>query len=481
MTKKTYFIIKLLVCIIALLFSSLIIVVLHDLNVLPGKYFSLIVLSLLIINLINVLLLLVHRKAINIIGFIITTIIVIMSCLVVKHISRINAFFDNAFNNNTVEITGYNMISLKDSNYKTIEDLDRQAIGYIIIGGDDDDIKLVESIKNDMFAEFKEYTTPVLLYEDLVNNKIDAILISEGIFQLLEDQYKDINEKTIIVEHYEIKTEIINNSDDAVKLRPVNILISGSDSRSSEISATTRSDVNMIVTINPSAHKILLTSIPRDYYVQLHGTTGYKDKLTHAGLYGINMSKTTIEDLFSIDIDYTIKVGFQAVVDVVDLIGGVDIDSDLEFTTLCGDGGAIKTHVVKGMNHFNGGQALSYARERYAYSTGDNHRIQNQQQVLMAIINKVSSDKSLLKKYDKLLETFSSLYRTDIPSEYIKLIVKEQINNMTPWKVERQVVTGSGSSGETYSFPGLNLWIMIPDMDSVDIATIKILKNINGE
>ena len=291
---------------------------------------------------------------------------------------------------------------------------------------------------------------------------------------MLEDEYKDIESKVKIIYNFEIESTIEKNTEDVKSLKPINILISGSDSRSGKIVSKTRSDVNMIMTINPKTHTILLTSIPRDYYVRLHGTTGNKDKLTHAGIYGINMTKTTIEDFMDIKIDYTVKVGFQSVIQVVDLIGGIDIDSDASFVSHCNDGGAESTNVKKGMNHFTGAQALSYARERYAYKEGDVHRVQNQQQVLEAIITKISKNKSLLMKYDKLLDSLSELYRTDIPDSYIKLVVKNQLDKGQAWKIERQYVTGTGAKKVTYSMPGRSLYVMIPDQKSIDKATEKI-------
>ena len=315
----------------------------------------------------------------------------------------------------------------------------------------------------------------------MLDKKIDSILITEGMIQLLEEQYSDIYDNIKTIYSFDIKNENLENEEEITLLETINVLISGSDSRSGKLASKTRSDVNMIMTIDFKNKKILLTSIPRDYYVQLHGTKGYKDKLTHSGIYGIEMTKTTIEDLFDIKIDYTIKIGFQSVIQLVNTIDGIDIDSDTKFTSHCKDGGAIRTDVVKGINHFNGGQALSYARERYAYKTGDNHRVQNQQQVLEAIINKMTTDKSLLKKYDKILDSLSETYRTDIPSSYIRLLVKNQLEDMSNWTIEKQQVSGSGSMDKTYSMPSVKLWVMVPDNSSVKNATSKINSYKNEE
>ena len=232
--------------------------------------------------------------------------------------------------------------------------------------------------------------------------------------------------------------------------------------------------------IDPNNHKLLLTSIPRDYYVQLHGTSGTKDKLTHAGVYGIEMTKTTLEDVFNIKLDYTVNVGFQSVIKVVDLIGGIDIYSEVDVYCRTGDGGAEPVQIYAGNNHLNGAQALAYARERKGYAEGDNHRVQNQQQVIEAIITKVSGDKSLIMRYDELLSAFSELYRTDIPAEVIQMAVKLQLDSMPSWTVERQQVSGYGTYAETYSMGDIPLWVMIPDEGSVQEARNRIMAIIDG-
>jgi LCP family protein required for cell wall assembly len=325
-----------------------------------------------------------------------------------------------------------------------------------------------------------KYDDQIKLCNDLINNDIDSIIINGAYLYFMEEYNEDfVNDVRVIytlkIKKSVEKEEVVSKNDSIFT-----IYISGIDTYGN-ISRVSRSDVNILMTVNSNTGKVLLTTIPRDYYVQLHGTKGNKDKLTHAGIYGIDKTKTTIEDIFDIKIDYTIKVGFQSVIQIVDLIGGIDIESDSAFKSHCGDGGAVRTDVVKGMNHFNGAQALSYARERYAYKTGDNHRVQNQQQVLEAIIEKIFQDRSLLKKYDQILESFNDLYRTDIPEDYIKLIVKQQLGDMSSWKIERQYVVGNGAMLETYSMPGWTLWVMIPDEDSMNNAKAKINEVYNAE
>jgi LCP family protein required for cell wall assembly len=226
----------------------------------------------------------------------------------------------------------------------------------------------------------------------------------------------------------------------------------------------------MIVTVNPKTHDILLTSIPRDYYVQLHGTTGLKDKLTHAGIYGVDMSVSTLEDLFDIDINYYVRVNFTTLIQVVDTIDGIDVESDKSFTAYTDN----SVYVKKGSNHFNGKQALAYSRERYAYQEGDRHRVQNQQDVITAIMNKMLSSKTLITKYNSILNTLDGSFQTNMKTSSLTSLIKKQIDTMPSWNITSQSVNGTDSSNVTYSYPGQKLYVMVPDMSTVESAKTKI-------
>lgn len=464
--------IKYLIITLGLLLSIYLIISINKLNIIPNKYILIVSLILLILNTIGTITLIKKNKPLKILTTIIYTIILLIFTIGMKYINNTNKFFKEGFNNNNIEIKKYNILLLRTSKYNEIEDLTNTGYLNNIIENE----TYLEQIN---IKEKLEYKSINELYEDLINKKIESMIIDESFIDLLEDEYKDIKENTKLIYSFDIKKELETKKESS-ELKPINIYISGSDSRSGLVEASSRTDVNMIMTINPNTKTILLTSIPRDYYVRLHGTTGYKDKLTHSGIYGIEMSKKTIEDLFNIKIDYTIKVGFSSVINLVDLIDGIDIISDKTLTTHSKDGGAEKTYIKEGLNHLTGPQALSYARERYAYIEGDNHRIQNQQQVLEAILEKAFKSKTILKEYEKFLEEFKNLYRTDIPESLIKKYIKEQLNNNAEWKIEKQVVTGIGDSNITYSMPGRYLYVMIPNMNSVEKAKNNIDK-IKGE
>ena len=260
---------------------------------------------------------------------------------------------------------------------------------------------------------------------------------------------------------------------------PFIIYISGSDSRTSVDDPGARSDVNIIAVVNPNKHKILLASIPRDTYVQLHGTTGLKDKLTHAGLamYGPDMSKLTLEDFLGIKIDYTVKVSFDTVVGVVDELGGIEIYSDTKLWL----NSESKQHPGKycyfdvGTQWVDGDCALRFARERKSYYTGDRHRGENQQEVLTGIVDKLTSSRDYILRLPAILEIVGDSFITSFSREAITDFISFQLNEQVNWQIERANLDGEGALLETYTYVDDNLrWVMIPDEESLQNMKDKI-------
>ena len=463
-------ILKIVLSILTLILSILCLVTINGLNMLPNKYFIILILVMFVLNLLG-LLIYTKKKWVNIIAIFIYLITIIISVIGYYYGSETIDYLRHAVNNDSVEISEYGLYVLKDNNY----DLNSiKNFGYL---NEENSDKSLKELRKRVNANENIYDDMYSLAQDFLSNKVNSMLLDKTYYNMLVDE-KEIDENKINL-IYSFNVEIKKNikKDSSIdELKPFNIFLSGSDARSNYIATKTRSDVNMIISVDPKNKKVLLTSIPRDYYVSVYGKTGLKDKLTHAGIYGIDTSVKTVENLFDIKIDYYIKVGFSSVVEVVNLLGGIDIESDKAFTTYCGDGGAIKTNVKKGMNHFNGGEALSYARERHAYALGDRHRILNQQQVLGAVISKITTDKSILLKYDKTLSSLSKLYKTNIPSELISLLVKNQLEDISAYKIERQSVSGSDASMNTYTAPSKKRYVMIPYEKDVKRASENIKK-----
>lgn len=462
-------ILKIVLSVLSLILSLVCIFTIKGLNILPVKYFTIFVSFIVVLNLVG-LIIYTKKKWINIVGIFICLITIFISIIGFYYGSETVEYLRNAFNNDSVELSEYGLYVLKSNNYN-LNDINE--FGYL---NDDNKDQSIKELKNRINAKEVSYDDMYTLASDLKENKVNSMLLDKTYYNMLIDE-KEISEDEVNLLYsfnVEVKKQI--KKETVEDLKPFNVFLSGSDARSNYIATKTRSDVNMIISVDPKRKKILLTSIPRDYYVDVYGKTGLKDKLTHAGIYGIDTSVKTVENLFDINIDYYVKVGFSSVIEVVDLLGGIDIESDKSFTSHCGDGGAIKTKVIKGMNHFNGGQALSYARERYAYALGDRHRILNQQQVLEAVISKITTDKAILLKYDKLLSSLSKLYKTNIPSELISLLVKYQLEDMSGYKIERQSVSGSDASMNTYTAPSKKRYVMIPYEKDVKRASENIKK-----
>ena len=462
-------ILKIVLSILTIILSIICIFTIKGLNMLPNKYFIIFVSIMILFNLIG-LLLYTKKKWLNIIGLVISIITIIVSIIGYYYGSETIDYLKHSFNNDSVEISEYGLYVLKKNNFE-LNNI--KNFGYL---NDEFAEKAVKELKSRTNAEELSYDDMYTLSNDLKDNKLNSMLLDKTYYNMLLDENEISEDDVKLIYSFNIEVEKKVTKQRVETLKPFNIFLSGSDARSNYIASKTRSDVNMIISVDPKEKTILLTSIPRDYYVSVYGKTGLKDKLTHAGIYGIDTSVKTVENLFDINIDYYIKVGFSSVIEVVNLIDGIDIESDKAFVSHCGDGGAIKTNVKKGMNHFNGGEALSYARERYAYALGDRHRILNQQQVLEAVINKVTTDKSILLKYDKLLKSLSKLYKTNIPSELISLLVKNQLEDMSGYKIERQSVSGSDASMNTYTAPSKKRYVMIPYEKDVKKASENIKK-----
>lgn len=369
----------------------------------------------------------------------------------------------------------YYVMTLENSKYKDIKDLDGKSIGiYSSKNSTKASNELNKKIKNIS----KEYKNVVELFEDLQDNKIDAVLINESTKNLLDTDLADMKLK--LKEIYKVyvsieKTDIVKVVD--ITKKPFNIYVAGGDAYGS-IDNVTNTDVNMIITVDPINRKVLLTSIPRDYYVNLpsFGDDAY-DKLTHAGYYGIEESAKAIENLLDIDINYYVKVNFSTIEGVIDAIEGIDVYSDYNFKAdIYPDYFTFK----KGMNHLNGKQALAFARERHSFKDGDVQRVKNQQKVLTAIIKKITSSTTLVTNFSQILDSVGNSFSTNMETKNINRFVKMQLNDMRGWSIESQNLIGTDLyTKETYTYPNLQLYVMKQDKESVDAAKEKIKGYLN--
>lgn len=378
---------------------------------------------------------------------------------------------------------------MNDNPATSMGDTKGYTFGYIA----DADTKNTQSILDEISKSFgtiksKGYDSMTALADALYDDEVDAILINQGYVDLLteKDGYTDFRDQTRVLYTYTTTHEvdpIVPNT--SITKEPFVVYCSGIDARVDDISAKSRSDVNILAVVNPTTKQILLVNTPRDYYLPL-ARNGELDKLAHAGLYGIDESMKVLGNLYGVQADYYVRVNFAGLVKIVDALGGVDIESDANFTCVPmetpdgnGDYTYQKYSFTKGINHVNGSQALAFARERKAFADGDNRRGQHQMTVIKAILNKACSS-AVLTKYQELLKAASDAFITNMPYADISSLVQMQLGDMADWNITTYAVSGEGSTEYCYAL-GDKAWVMIKDSSKVNTAKNMIQQVINGE
>ena len=324
-------------------------------------------------------------------------------------------------------------------------------------------------VKVDDVASYQE------AYDNLKSGKSKAMVLSGSYASLLEsvDSNYASNLKTIYT--YKIKKKN-NNSAKQVDSKVFNIYISGIDTYGS-ISTVSRSDVNIIMTVNMNTHKILLTTTPRDAYVKIPGGGADQyDKLTHAGIYGVETSEKTLENLYGIKIDYYARINLTSFLKLIDQLGGVTVHNDQAFTSLHG-----KFDFPVGDIQMNSEQALGFVRERYSLDGGDNDRGKNQEKVISAIVNKLASLKSV-SNFTSIVNNLQDSVQTNMSLDTINALANTQLDSGSKFTVTSQAVTGTGSTGQltSYAMPNSSLYMMKLDDSSVESAS-QAIKNLMEE
>lgn len=392
-----------------------------------------------------------------------------------------------------VKKTSNNKVSLivpVDSSIETPEDIAGKRVGVlknIDKGGTEQALTQLEK-RTDAQYELVELDSVPQEVLSLYTGEVDAIVLNEAyrtnVMEL--EGYEDFSDRTRVLFQASFKTDATNEalavSD--VTTRPYNILISGNDTYG-DVGELSRSDANMIVTINPVTSTVLLTSIPRDSYVPVDCGDAYAcaqgqlDKITHTGINGITSTKQTLEQLLDIDINYTFRVNFSSVTNIVDSLGGIDIEVP--------EGQAVETFyadstlegVTEGRNHLDGERALVFARERYAYIDGDNQRVRNQQMVLKAIFDKATSPE-IIVNYPNLLQALESAFDTTLTQDEITNFIKYQIQARPGWKFESYQLSGEGAMLFCPSL-GQEAYVTVPDPNTTALAHDKIMAVLDGK
>ena len=346
----------------------------------------------------------------------------------------------------------------------------------------------------------KEYASEEDLILALYRGTLQAVIISSAKAEVLSDteEFEGFTGKVRLIKEYDIteadlefipgkegetsETEATNpiQSEQAVEggitTTPFILYVSGSDTRNKQF-RTSRSDVNILMVVNPNTKQILLLNTPRDYYIpNPKSADGERDKLTHLGLYGVGCSMQGLGDLYGCTVNYSVQINFTGLETLVDELGGITVDNPQAFKAYNG------TSFKKGKISLNGKEALAYARERHSFTSGDNMRGQNQMRIITAIINKATSSKSkVLMNYSGILKALSGMFKTSVPSSDIEKLVKMQLNDMAQWKITSYAVTGKNGSETTYSSPNYKAYVMLPDDRAVAEAASRIRKVMDGK
>lgn len=367
----------------------------------------------------------------------------------------------------------YSIYVLDKSEYKELKDLNNKMISYI----KDDNTKKIHNELNKQI-QFKSRISDDInkLMDGIKNEEVDAVLLEESYEDVIKEQDENSFNNLRKIYTFEIKTKIkLTKKNLDIVNKPFLIYISGIDTKG-KISSNARSDVNLVMAINPETKEVVLVSTPRDFYVELP-SKGKKDKLTHAGLYGINESMKSLSKLYDVDINYYLRINFTSFIDIIDTLGGIEVDIEGDFCESNEDRSTKKKDQIclkKGKHTLNGREALAYARNRHAFSNGDISRGNHQMQILEAILKKATT-KDVLNKYGKIIDALKGKMLTNINIDDLYKIAKKQLKDNKEYHIESYtpIIKDMTSSKECYSL-GDYANVLIGDDESINEISNKI-------
>ncbi len=435
-----------------------------DIQVVPGTYLAL---GAAVVAVIDLILVLVARNKVSTIVTSVISVLLTVAMLagyVVVH--KLDSTLNNISTGEKYETIQVSVLVLKDDTAQSLSDLAGTTVGSL---KDDDGVSDVQEKINEAVSTavtYADYMDQAALADALLNQSARAIIMNQAYVDVLDELegYEGFADKVRALYTLEVKIPIKDDTSttDNTKDGTFLVYVSGIDTYGS-VNVKSRSDVNILAAVNTKTGKVQLINTPRDYFVAFPEKNNAKDKLTHAGIYGIDCSISTLEQLYGQKIDYYVRMNFSGFEGIIDAMGGIDVESDYAFSV----GGY---SYVKGTNHLNGAQALRFARERHSFSEGDVQRGKNQMAVITAVIKKAASADTL-KNFNSIMNQLSGTFQTNMPTETMYSLVSKQLSSGTSWNVESYTVTGTGSmSTGTYSMPGRNLYVMIPDQTTVDQA-----------
>ena len=461
-----------IISIIDLVLFVVLLFLIFNVNILPTKYLILVIALLLVINILGIVLVNLKKKVLKIIGVIILILSIILSGVGSYYLFTTNNFLNESFNSVKKTVSTYYIVTSSDNKYSKKSDIKGKVYYY----KDSANIKnVLKVVKEDLDVKTSSCDNVLSMVNDVVDKKIDFMLIDKSSYDIVLNLDNNISKKELKVV-YKFNIEKLQDKQENIK-DTFNILISGKDFAG-------LTDYNAIVTVNTNTHEILLTSIPRDYYMEIAGTNGKKDTLSHLFIYDEKVLEETLENFFDISIDYVVNVKAEGLVKVVDEVGGITYCSDQAFTTThalilndYNDPGKKKLYVKKGCQELNGIETLTVARERNAFVGRDRMRQKNCQKIIIAIFDKLKSTNSITN-YNKILDVLGDSYSTNIPKELITNIAKDTIDGAA-WKVMTQSVDGSDKWDADIAILNDKGYAMIPNTQDIVNATNKINEVLN--
>ena len=368
----------------------------------------------------------------------------------------------------------FSVIVLKDSPIKNENQLPQKKLGYVSTIDPENMSYAVSQIQkgvgNIEVADSGDFQQ---LLKAFYEKKVDGILIDEAFRRSVEDIKDSFGDETRVIYQVKKNEDVVNANQVDVTQKPFLVYISGNDEYG-DLSAVSRSDVNMLVGVNPQTKQILLISIPRDTYIPLH-RNGKLDKFTHAGIYGLQESIDTLQDMIHEDINYYARMNFTSFMDIVDALGGITVNSPQEFTTKIG-----KYKIKKGENHLNAKQALAFVRERKSFLEGDFERGRNQQRMIAAIVKKIASP-TILTSFSGVLDSVSQSVETNFSREDMNALIHLQLEEMPSWDIQSYQISGTPMSKPCFSMGGVNASVVVPSQEAIDQTTHYIDQFMAGE
>ena len=379
--------------------------------------------------------------------------------------------------NETAAVSNYTMsiAVLKDSEIESVSQLESVAAPI------DNDQENVQKLIDDVQKQQQQTLTVTSIesyleaYKQLQSGEVKAIVLNEAFENIIESEYP--NHADTIKKIYKMGVKKKVKGPKISKGNGMTIYISGIDTYG-PINSVSRSDVNILMTVNTDTKDVLLTTTPRDSYVPIaDGGNNQYDKLTHAGMYGVDASIHTLENLYGIDINYYARLNFTSFLKLIDLLGGIDVYNDQEFNANTNNG----KHYPVGMLHLNSKDALGFVRERYALADGDRDRGRNQQKVITAIIQKLTSAE-LLANYSAVIQGLQESIQTNMPVEVMTDLVNRQLEKGGRYDVQSQDLKGTGRMDlPSYAMPGSQLYMMEVSQDSLASVKAAMTSVLKGE